>query len=186
MSQNEVTMSAGTTGPSDGFTHAITTVKNKIGAFTSYINWIPMFVLFLMMLLTASDVIGRYVFNRPLYGGQDVTELGLVVMTFLAIGYMQFMKKHVQVELLSSRLSPRAQSSLAVFYYLLGAGYFASMSWQSFKRGLLQYQNVTAYKTLTIGFPTYPFMFIIAVGTFLLAFMVLMDMLLSFMNAIKR
>ena len=48
-------------------------------------------VLFLMMMITAVDVIGRYVFNKPLAGGFEITEMLLAALIFVTYGY-QFAK----------------------------------------------------------------------------------------------
>jgi TRAP-type C4-dicarboxylate transport system permease small subunit len=37
-------------------------------------------VLFLMMFVTAVDVVGRYVFNKPLNGGFELTEMMLAAL----------------------------------------------------------------------------------------------------------
>ena len=42
-------------------------------------------ILFAMMLLTTVDVVARYVFNRPLRGAFEVTELLLVVLIFAGL-----------------------------------------------------------------------------------------------------
>ena len=37
-------------------------------------------VLFLMMIVTAVDVVGRYFINKPLAGGFEITEIGLALL----------------------------------------------------------------------------------------------------------
>ena len=41
-------------------------------------------VLFLMMTITAVDVVGRYFFNKPLAGGFEITEIGLALLIYCA------------------------------------------------------------------------------------------------------
>ena len=42
-------------------------------------------VLFLLMLITCIDVVGRYLFASPLPGATELTEVGLAIMVFAAI-----------------------------------------------------------------------------------------------------
>ena len=42
-------------------------------------------VLFLMMTITAVDVVGRYFFNKPLAGGFEITEIGLALLIYCAL-----------------------------------------------------------------------------------------------------
>ena len=42
-------------------------------------------VLFLMMAITAVDVAGRYVFNKPLTGGFEITELLLAALIYCGL-----------------------------------------------------------------------------------------------------
>ena len=42
-------------------------------------------VLFLMMIITTVDVFGRYVLNKPLPGGFEMTEMALAVLIYAAL-----------------------------------------------------------------------------------------------------
>ncbi len=69
-------------------------------------------LLFFMMLLGTVDVMGRYLFNRPVLGTFETFEILLPAIVLLGIGYTQESRAHVRVEILISRLSSGKQTFL--------------------------------------------------------------------------
>ena len=59
-------------------------------------------VLFAMMMLTCVDVIGRYFFSRPIFGGFELTEMMLAAMIFLGLPLVTLRNEHVTVDVLDS------------------------------------------------------------------------------------
>lgn len=55
--------------------------------------------LFLMMWITFIDVIGRYVFNYPLQGAYEITELSLAVLVFGGLPLVTARQEHVATPL---------------------------------------------------------------------------------------
>lgn len=58
-------------------------------------------LLFLLMIVTCVDVLGRYFFNRPVYGGFELTEVVLAIMIFSALPLVTSANEHVTVDLMS-------------------------------------------------------------------------------------
>lgn len=77
-----------------------------------YIRNLCLMVLFFMMLLGTADVIGRYLFNRPILGTFEIFEILLPAIVLLGLGYTQENRAHVRMEILISRLSIRTQTIL--------------------------------------------------------------------------
>jgi TRAP-type C4-dicarboxylate transport system permease small subunit len=69
-------------------------------------------ILLAMMFLTVVDVVGRYVFNRPVRGAFEVTELMLVVLIFAGLPLVSFTDEHAVMDFIDRVLSPRAQRAL--------------------------------------------------------------------------
>lgn len=63
--------------------------------------------LILMMGLTVCDVIGRYLFNAPIRGASELTEILLCAVIFLGLGAVSLAEDHVTVDLLTEKM-PRA------------------------------------------------------------------------------
>ena len=68
-------------------------------------------VLLLMMLFTTSDVVARYLFNKPIRGSYEITEFMIAMVVFCFLGYTQRDNAHVTVDLVVDRL-PRKQRLL--------------------------------------------------------------------------
>ena len=88
-------------------------------------------VILLLMFLTTADVTGRYVFNSPIQGAFDGSEVLMVGVVFLGIAYVQSMKGHVKVEVLTSWMPQKGQLALDTFGYIVGFFVIALILWQS-------------------------------------------------------
>ncbi len=86
-------------------------------------------VLFLMMIITAVDVVGRYVLNQPLPGGFEMTEMALAVLIYAALPLVSMRREHIVIDTLDSLMSPAVKaffnkmSDLICFLTLSGIGY---------------------------------------------------------------
>jgi TRAP-type C4-dicarboxylate transport system permease small subunit len=77
-----------------------------------------------LMALTVVDVIGRYIFNAPLVGAAELTEMLLASIIFLGLPAVSLAGQHVTVDLVTDRLPAWVQPwRLAV----IGAGSGAMM-----------------------------------------------------------
>jgi len=88
-------------------------------------------VIFALMLVAGVDVVGRYVFNRPLLGAFELSELALAIMVLFGWGYNQAIKGHIDIDLLYKRLPHSAQTVLDFLTPLLGLALFIFISWQA-------------------------------------------------------
>ncbi len=77
-----------------------------------YIKNFCLVLLFFMMILGTADVIGRYIFNRPILGTFEIFEIILPAIVLLGLGYTQENRAHVRMEILISRFSLRTQTFL--------------------------------------------------------------------------
>lgn len=86
-------------------------------------------VLFVMMSITAVDVIGRYLFNKPLAGGFEITEMGLAVLIYCALPLVSARREHIVIDTLDAFMSEGVKtflnrlSDLICFVCLGGVGY---------------------------------------------------------------
>lgn len=62
-------------------------------------------VVFVMMCLVFVDVVGRKLFNSPVQGSVEVTQLALPAIVYLGIAYVQARREHIRLELFSSQVS---------------------------------------------------------------------------------
>jgi TRAP-type C4-dicarboxylate transport system permease small subunit len=89
-------------------------------------------VLFFMMALTCVDVVGRYLFNTPVTGGFELTEVSLAALIFLGLPLVTLRNDHVVVDLFD-RVTPdwllRIQHVVASLVGAACAGYLAYRLW---------------------------------------------------------
>ena len=69
-------------------------------------------ILFCMMVLTFADVVLRYVFNRPIRGAFELTELMLLVLIFAGLPLVSHANEHVTIDFIDRLLGPRALEAL--------------------------------------------------------------------------
>jgi TRAP-type C4-dicarboxylate transport system permease small subunit len=88
-------------------------------------------LLFVLMILTCADVLGRYFFNRPVYGGFELTEVVLALMIFCALPLVTSAGEHVTVDLVTipGRYAQIAQNILTNIAGFLVAGVLARQLW---------------------------------------------------------
>ncbi len=72
-------------------------------------------VLFLMMLVTAVDVIGRYVFNQPLNGGFELTEMMLAALIYCGLPLVSQRREHIVIDTFDPLMSRRVKRALDMF-----------------------------------------------------------------------
>jgi len=103
---------------------------------TSYgLSFLGMFMLLPLMLLTSAEVVGRAVWSRPIPGTMELSSYFLAVFVLLGVAYTQQSKAHVRVEMLTSRLSPRAAAALEVLTLLLSLFIIGVLAWQGWAVG---------------------------------------------------
>lgn len=85
--------------------------------------------LFAMMATTVVDVIGRYVFNRPLPASYEVTEYLMGLLVFLALPVVTLRGEHVRITLIDARLGPRATALRDRVLGAVAAVVCATLAW---------------------------------------------------------
>lgn len=83
-----------------------------------------------MMLLTFVDVVARYLLNRPIRGGFEVTELMLLVLIFAGLPLVSHADEHVTMDFIDHILPPAAQRVLVRTVHLFCAAIMFFLAWQ--------------------------------------------------------
>ena len=86
-------------------------------------------ILFCMMTLTFVDVVLRYVFNRPLRGAFEVTELMLLVLIFAGLPLVTHANEHVTMDLIDRWLNPRLRNALRRLMEAVSAVLMFVLTW---------------------------------------------------------
>jgi TRAP-type C4-dicarboxylate transport system permease small subunit len=106
-----------------------------------------------MALLTLADVVGRTFLRQPVPGATELTELGLVAVTFLLYPLIAWRRSHITVDLFDHLMRPAVRRALGAVGNLLGAGMFGVIGWQLWTQGerAAGYGDVTAFLRLPLG-----------------------------------
>jgi len=139
-----------------------------------------MFLLIPLMLLTTGDVLGRKFISKTIPGTFELSEYILAVFILLGAAYTQQVKGHVGVDFLISRLSPRIRTLCRIITTLLSLFIITILVWQGWVEGI---RERTVSDMLRI--PQSPFRILVAIGGFLLALELMMD-LIGFIIKLKR
>ena len=86
-------------------------------------------ILMAMMLITVVDVIGRYVFNRPLRGGFEITELMLLVLIFAGLPLVSHADEHVTMDFIDALLNARGRAVLEGLVHGVCAAMMFLLAW---------------------------------------------------------
>lgn len=86
-------------------------------------------VLFAMMALTFTDVVMRYLFNAPLRGAFEITELMLVVLIYAGLPIVSRQDLHVTTDLIDRWLPPRARRPLDCVIQLVCSAALFGATW---------------------------------------------------------
>lgn len=117
-------------------------------------------ILFAMMTLTFVDVVGRYVLNRPVRGGFEVTELMLLLLIFAGLPLVSHADEHVTMDFVDRLLGARARRWLHRAVHAAVAGVLGFMSWQMVIKGgrISSYDDATEILHIAYG----PFVYFMA------------------------
>lgn len=120
-------------------------------------------MLLTLMALTCIDVLGRYLFNRPLPGGFELTELGMGALIFTSLPLVTLRRQHVQIDLLDI-LPARWHDVQHAVLGMLTAACMAVIGWRLWiKAGEMAHAGET---TATLQISVYPLIYYMALMAF--------------------
>lgn len=135
--------------------------------------------LLLMMIDVVGNSLGRALFRTPILGAIEFAGLTGVIVVSVAIGYAERERKNVAVDVITSKLSPRANAIADVVSLFLSFCALGFMLWAILGDAVESFsvQEVT-FATST---PIAPFKFTWAAGIFIFCLFLLRNLI----NAIK-
>jgi TRAP-type C4-dicarboxylate transport system permease small subunit len=117
-------------------------------------------ILVLMMFLTFVDVVARYLFNFPLRGGFEITELMLLVLIFAGLPLVSHADEHVTMDFIDRVLPPSVLRVYVRVIHAVIAAVMMFLTWQVWiKAGKISgYGDTTDVLKIVIG----PFVYFMA------------------------
>ena len=86
--------------------------------------------LLVIMLLVTCNVISRYVFHYPFSGTLEIIELIMVVVVYTGLAHTQFLKAHINIDLVLTRISEKNQLICEVISMAFAVVLFSLIAWQ--------------------------------------------------------
>lgn len=127
--------------------------------------------------IAAGNMLLRIVY-RPIHGSYELIGFFGAVSIGLALGYTQLRKDHIVVTIISDKFSKKAKKGLDSFSYAISAVFFSISGWQTFKWGIKLARSGELSETLKIVY--YPFVYILAIGFFIIALTLILDFISTF------
>ena len=117
-------------------------------------------LLLCLMLVTFVDVVARYLFNRPIRGAFELTELTLLVLIFAGLPLVSHADEHVTMDFIDRMLPQRAVPILVRLIHALVAAVFFFLTWQV----LIKAGRIAGYGDTTdvLRIPVGPFVYFMA------------------------
>jgi len=111
-------------------------------------------VLFALVMLTCSDVVGRYFFGNAINGSTEMTEIALAIIVFAEMPVITWRGGHVVVDLLDRYMNYWLVKTLSLLSVILVAGAFYALAgrlWYLAERSLGR-GVVTEYLEIPTGY----------------------------------
>ena len=139
---------------------------NRIDAIVEKSARITSYLVFIMMLVTALDVVARYVFNRPLLWGWLLNRQLFGIFILFAGVYTLFKGEHIRIEILYDHFSPGLKKvakwiGLLAFISFMGVLVWQA-SWMGWNSLMMNEKAAGAFRI-----PWYPFKLLIPAVAFL-------------------
>ncbi|MBI2832772.1 MAG: TRAP transporter small permease [Chloroflexi bacterium] len=130
-------------------------------------------VVFVMVGVVTYGVLMRYIFKSPTAFAIELPSLLFIAAIAFCLGYTQLHKRHVRVELVTSRLPAKLQYALHLLSSVVVVGYSAFVVWSLWRR-FVQYAAVNEVARES-RIPVAPFVFAIVLGVVFLALQVIIE-----------
>ena len=137
-------------------------------------TWAAALSMVAMTLITAVNVFARYVFHKPVAGAIELSALVLVTTVFFGMAYTEACEQHIVFREIVDRLPGKIRSTImgtmrfiaALFFVVLGC--ISLVLAYNFLRPMPRMTNV-------LHIPISPVILVIAFGSFLMAFQLIME-----------
>ena len=163
--------------------HIIRFFQGWVHPLCQFLNLVSSVILFLMMLLTITDVILRKTVSQSILGTVEVTEFMLVIMVFFSLANMEVRNGHVKVDLVVSRFKEKAQGVVDMFTQMICFILVIMITWSTmiYAGGMRESAEVSQ----DLWIPIYIFVYLVALGGAALALTLFIKIFLALEKVLK-
>lgn len=131
------------------------------------LNYISVFVIFMMAFWVFCDVSGRFFFNHPIPGTTELVKCYIVTIVFLGVAYTMNQRRHIRTTLILDRLSPTGRACCEILASVTATVIFAALCYYSFQEAWVSWL-VREFDGVQVRVPVYPSRFVVVIGSGLL------------------
>jgi TRAP-type C4-dicarboxylate transport system permease small subunit len=137
---------------------------------------------FLLLVMTVGDVLGRFFFNHPIPGTFELTKLFLALTVFFSLPISQYMGENLGITIIYDRLPRRGKGVLDFIGAVISIVIFSV----AFSQILKYAARMKAANTITsvLRLPLYPWIYLASIGILILVIALLRDLMVS-INELK-
>ncbi len=125
-------------------------------------------ILFALVGVTCVDVVGRYLFDAPLAGAFELTEVLVAALVFAALPLTTERREHIEVDLLAGLFTVPVGRLVSAFAGLFSAALLATFAWRLATHAMRTLEDGAV--TNALGIPLAPFGFLAAFACLVSAF----------------
>lgn len=113
-----------------------------------------------LMVVTAVDVVGRYLLNSPLHGGFELTQMGLATVVFGGLPLVTWRSEQITLDVLERHYQGALRTIKQHIVLGLSFAVLAAVSWRIFiHAGKTMAAGTT---TIALKIPLYPLLYFLA------------------------
>jgi len=162
----------------------ISHIDRWISPIESGLNIAGALLICFMMLFTMSEIIGRYLFNRPIKGHVEIVELVMAGVVFLGIAFTQKVGGHPRMELFLTRVvKGRGRLIIESSTLFLALFVFAIIVVWSMEASVL-YSLKMGDTTPLLLWPVWPSKLCIPIGCFILCLRLVIEIIQHLSQAV--
>ncbi|MGD8562127.1 MAG: TRAP transporter small permease [Desulfarculaceae bacterium] len=160
-----------------GYTDLVLGFSGRIRRLSKWLCIFGQLPLFLMLAITALDVIGAKLFSLPVPGGPEVVASLQVLAIASAAGYLQMRGGHTRIDFFVDKLPSGLKAGVAVFIQFLVLILFAALCRECFLLGdsLKEAGEITS----TAHIPLYPLAYFMSFCFLVVSLAALADLLME-------
>ena len=146
---------------------------SKVENFT---NWISAITIMLLMFMAVYQIVGRRIFNAPIFGYIDIIEQLMIIFAISGIAYCQRLGGHVRMELIIDRIGRGRFYWLVEFLAILASIVFISIMIPETFKHFLRAWNL-GDSTINANLPLWPAKLLVPVAFSILWVRLLLNLL---------
>jgi len=158
------------------FSRIIRKISLGIDNLIYHCRWLPYLASIMIIIILVINVVGRFIFNKPLLGTVEIIEMGMVIVGFIAIPFASYKRSHVRVDFLVSYFPQKARLILSVIGFFLSFGITGIITYQSIILAI-KYVHTLGQATPLLNIPYAPFRIFMAFGLLITCVKFLIDTL---------